>query len=131
MVLAALLVCVVVIVVLSVRDTPKQPDFLVYDVVGRVKEQDPLSPAAFKLSFNIENNGTANATNVHGSAKFEKDGLWRTAEWLCAEMVLEVGERCPCTAIFWHFSTVPSKKFVITVLCDEGVQREFNVTIPS
>ena len=128
-ILGGFLVCVTAITFSSLQNPkPKSlPDFLVSDVDGKVEK------GWLKLSFNIENNGTQIAKNVSGTASFEKSGGgWATADWYFHgdfETTLEIGERRPCRATFWHFTTMPSKNFAIFVFCDQGVTRRFNVTI--
>jgi len=125
----AVSVIVIVVFISQIWESPS-PDFLVYDVEGKVQGQWP-SRLVF-LYFTIENNGTANATNVVGTAKFEKSGRWTSVDWNLGKAgnVIEVGEKVSgCYAFFSGYSTVPSENFVITVSCDEGVWREFNVTI--
>lgn len=137
-VLAAFLVpiCVVAVMVLFTQKSPSRPDFRVYGVKGQVITDMWVN--FFTLSFGLENNGTAAAHNVTGTAKYEKNGQWRSADWrlMRLENVLEAGEKAPSSQCFATFNIPrdsllpPSEKFVITVLCNEGVLREFNVTIP-
>lgn len=133
MILAAFLICVVAIVIFFTQKSPSRPDFRISNVHGKI--QGPPRMESFYLIFDIENNGTAAAHNVNGTAKYEKKGQWRTADWRLwkVENVLEVGERyrqCFATFDVYNSLSPPSKEFVITMSCDEGVLREFNVTIP-
>lgn len=126
-----ILICVVAIVAFFLQKSSSLPDFLVYDVEGELREQRYMTN--FLLSFDIENNGTANASNIIGTVKFYKGEKWRSTVWLLnkQENLLEVGEKCSgCYAIITGYANVPSKNYLITVSCDEGVLREFNVTIP-
>ena len=134
MILGGFLVCVTTIAFLLSQNlqTQSSPDFLVSNVNGKVGVGPGNRPSDFELSFYIENNGTRIAKNVRGAASFEKGGRWTTFDWHFHsdfEKVLEIGERNLCICYFWFVTTVPSKDFVITVLCDEGVTRQFNVTI--
>ena len=134
--LAAFFICVVVILLFTqeLLSHQESPDFLIRDVRERVREH--RWDKDFLVTFDVENNGTAAAHNVAGTVKYLRDGEWVGGiSWHFnkAENVLEPSERCTgCYAVFYHcnFTTVPSKKLVITVLCDEGVLREIDVTIP-
>ena len=133
-ILGGFLVCVMAIAFLILQNPEPQslPDFLVSDVNGEVGIGPGDRPSDFKLSFHIENNGTRIAKNVGGTVSFEKGGRWTAFDWHFHndfEKVLEVGERSLCVSYFWFVTTVPSKNFVIFVFCDEGVTRQFNVTI--
>ena len=127
-ILGGFLVCVIAIAFLSSQNPKTQslPDFLVSDVDGKVER------GWLTMSFSIENNGTQIANNVSGTVSFEISGRWTTVEWYFhgdGEEMLEIGERRLCRATSWYETTVPSKNVVIVVLCNEGVVRQFNVTI--
>lgn len=131
--LVVVFICFVAVVTLTLHDTPKQPspDFLVQDVTGQVKEpKDGWS--FFMLSFKIQNNGTAIGSNVRGAVSFKKDNGWTSVDWNFfggVKDVVGIDESCLCQAFFWDLYSVPSNKFLITISCDEGVTRDFNVEI--
>lgn len=143
-VLAIVVVIAVVVTVISFVTTinffaprsQSSPDFLVSNVNGKVRKHlggRYLIASDFLLTFDIQNNGTANATNIVGTVKYEKNGEWTTVDLHLNKLKNElvVGEKVSGNyAVFWSTDVAPSKNFVITISCDEGVSREINVTIP-
>ena len=126
--IAALLVVVIVFMIVIFLFISNQPrDRPSFEIAYFNLREQPFGYVQFM--FSLKNNGTANASHVHGVMVFTEhwDSTWHL---IPEDYVLEPGMTSPVVIV--GVNGKPNVRSInITVECDEGVIQRFTQPMPS